>query len=73
MFSYPAGILQTRAAKRAENHFNGVAATSSGERAIDESDKYFALDSSAIIPHSGITSQASSAAGPAKPLFAGQP
>jgi hypothetical protein len=36
MFSYQAGILQTRAAKRAETHFNGVAASSSGERAIDE-------------------------------------
>jgi hypothetical protein len=34
MFSYRAGILQTRAAKRAENHFNGVPASSGGERAF---------------------------------------
>ena len=27
MFSYRAGLLQTAAAKRAENHFNGVAET----------------------------------------------
>jgi hypothetical protein len=31
MFSYSAGILQTHAAKRAENHFNGVRASSSGK------------------------------------------
>jgi hypothetical protein len=36
MFSYPAGILQTAAAKRAENQFNGVAASSSGERSSDQ-------------------------------------
>jgi hypothetical protein len=32
MFSYPAGRLQTRAAKRAENRFNGVDGSSSGNR-----------------------------------------
>jgi hypothetical protein len=31
MFSYPAGLLQMTEPKRAENHFNGVAASSSGE------------------------------------------
>ena len=31
MFSYPAGLLQTRAAKRAENQFNSLTATSSGD------------------------------------------
>jgi hypothetical protein len=31
MFSYPPGLLQMRTAKRAENRFNGVAASSSGE------------------------------------------
>jgi hypothetical protein len=35
--------------------------------------KYFALDSSAHLLHSGITSQTSSAAGPAKLIFASQP
>jgi hypothetical protein len=31
MFSHGAGLLQTGAAKRAENQFNGVAASFSGE------------------------------------------
>jgi hypothetical protein len=31
MFSYPAGLLQTSAAKRAENQFNSLTATSSGK------------------------------------------
>src|ERR1017187_1506754 len=31
MFSYPEGVLQTPAAKRAENRFNGVDASSSGD------------------------------------------
>jgi hypothetical protein len=34
MFSYRAGILQMGAAKRAENRFNGVTASSSGEGCI---------------------------------------
>jgi hypothetical protein len=56
MFSYPAGLLQTRAAKRAENHFNGVCASSSGERASDGCNEFFALDSGDSFVHSGITS-----------------
>ena|ERR1700674_69311 len=31
MFSYPAGLWQTRAAKRAENRLNGIPAASSGD------------------------------------------
>src|SRR5579863_6541129 len=31
MFSYPAGILQTSGAKRAENQFNGAVESSSGK------------------------------------------
>jgi hypothetical protein len=31
MFSYMAGFLQTAAAERAENQFNGTDASSSGE------------------------------------------
>jgi hypothetical protein len=41
MFSYPAGFLQTTAAKRAENHFNGVSASSSGEATTVESARSF--------------------------------
>jgi hypothetical protein len=73
MFSYRAWILQTSAAKRAENRFNGAVASSSGERAFDEQDKFFALDSSANMLHSGITSQTISVAGLAKLMFACQP
>src|ERR1700733_1934092 len=32
MFSYPLEVLQTRVAERAENHFNGIVASSSGKR-----------------------------------------
>jgi hypothetical protein len=52
MFSHQVGILQTAAAKRAENRFNGVAASSSGERAFDQRNEYFALDSGPNFPHS---------------------
>jgi len=35
MFSYPAGLWQTRAAKRAENRLNGIPAASSGDATDD--------------------------------------
>jgi hypothetical protein len=73
MFSHRTALLQTGAAKRAENRFNGVVGSSSGERTFDPEDNFFALDSSANVLHSEITSQASSAAGPAKLMFACQP
>jgi hypothetical protein len=73
MFSHPAGLLQTAAAKRAENHFNGAAASSSGDRASDRRNELFALDSNADILHSEITSQTTSVAGTAKLMFACQP
>jgi hypothetical protein len=73
MFSYWAGLLQMSGAERAENHFNRAAASSSGERALDSYDRFFALDSSANFLHSEMTSQTSSAAGPAKLMLARQP
>jgi hypothetical protein len=71
MFSHRVGLLQTTAAKRAENHFNGVGPSSSG--ASDQRNEFFALDFSANILHSEITSQTISVAGPAKLMFACQP
>jgi len=62
-----------RAVKRAENRFNGVVGPSSGEYASDQRDEFFALDSSANIRHSEITSQTISVAGPAKLMLACQP
>jgi hypothetical protein len=56
MFSYLARVWQTRAAKRAENQFNGASATASSERALNNCDNFFALDSGAMLPHSEITS-----------------
>jgi hypothetical protein len=73
MFSHRVPVLQTAAAKRIENRFNGVAAPSNGERALDQRNEYFALDSGAKILDSGITSQTISVAGPAKLMFACQP
>ncbi|MFZ0992576.1 MAG: hypothetical protein WAN29_11765, partial [Candidatus Sulfotelmatobacter sp.] len=73
MFSHRVGFLQTAAVKGAENRFNGAGAPSSGERVFDQRNEYFALDSSANILHSGITSQTISVAGPAKLMFACQP
>jgi hypothetical protein len=73
MFSHRVGILQTAAAKRAENRLNGVAAPSSGERTFDQRNEYFALDSGANSLHSGITSRTISVAGRAKLMFACQP
>jgi hypothetical protein len=60
-------------AKRAENRLNGAVASLSGERASDQRNEFFALDSSANILHSEITSQTISVAGLAKLLFACQP
>jgi hypothetical protein len=57
MFSYRAGLLQTRAAKRAENRFNGAGASSSGED----------------LPAAEEFSSPSDLAGPPGFAFAGQP
>jgi hypothetical protein len=73
MFSHPVEVLQTAAAKRAENRLNGVAAPSSGERASDQRNEYFALDSGVDFLHSETTSRTISVAGPAKLMFACQP
>jgi hypothetical protein len=73
MFSYRAGLCKPRQLKRVENHFNGVEASSSGARESDQRNEFFALDSSASIPHSRNTSQTISVAGLAKLMFACQP
>jgi hypothetical protein len=73
MFSHPVEVLQTAAAKRAENRFNGIAAPSSGERASDQRNEYFALDSGVDFLHSEVTSRTISVAGLAKLMFACQP
>jgi hypothetical protein len=73
MFSHRVGVLQTAAAKRAENRFNGAASPSSGEHAFDQRNEYFALDSAVNFLHSGVTSPTISVAGTAKLMFACQP
>jgi hypothetical protein len=81
MFSYGGAVLQTGAAERRENQFNGAGGTSvgilhrakGGEATADASHKYFALDSSARLVHSGIASRTIFVADSAKPMFAYQP
>jgi hypothetical protein len=77
MFSYSTGLLQTVAAKRAENQFNGSALPLSGARIFmrlaNDRHNFFALDSQATLSHNRITSKTSSAAGSAKQILQASP